>query len=532
MAFKLGPHGENIFTALCSSEGLISTSPGEDENGWDHFVEFPWEKIDNISLDLQEIPVRCKVQLKSTNIKDQRKLNIKLSAMHKLAVEQMPSFLCFMHFNNTISSQEIYVVHIDKDICGKILSRVRKAEKTGSKINRQVICIHYTLANKLDEPTGKMLKNEIMRYIPNGIESYITEKQAILKTLGFKDQDTEIKFTIKENLKRDDFIEKYLVNKEKINIKIDSVTQERFGIKLPLNSFMNSENAMISFDSKQSKIKLIAKKDKYDKSIIINLESRFHPLVQNAIMIYNECLTIIIDYSKLLNNVKLTAKLDPNKKLEFDIILNYMKLLKLSQNNINEDITWKLYPVNKQLEPLQLSTKLHNRFDIDESVFNTVFLYEKLFNHLNIGLKIKCSLDSLVNRTKHAEIFYTFLTTQDYNSFTLESTFLKGDRVYLPQKIEKFIVLLPLYLVIEDTIYVLITEIVAIAQINDDHLIRVFGKKGRILKNYEIKKDEFNENEFETKLINIVKDLGYKEYAIKLKNEIIFEINDSRTLIK
>jgi len=65
---NLGDLGEDSFKAMCSKESLTLTKPSKDENGWDAYIEFPWTKENCISLDKQEAPVRCKIQVKATHI--------------------------------------------------------------------------------------------------------------------------------------------------------------------------------------------------------------------------------------------------------------------------------------------------------------------------------------------------------------------------------------------------------------------------------------------------------------------------------
>ena len=93
----LGAMGENAFSLLCNSVGLIANGSKIDKTGWDFIVEFP-ENINNgILADMEPAPLECRIQVKSTDKKD-RKVQINLKNMNRLVKAPMPSFICLIEF--------------------------------------------------------------------------------------------------------------------------------------------------------------------------------------------------------------------------------------------------------------------------------------------------------------------------------------------------------------------------------------------------------------------------------------------------
>ena len=207
MSRRLGKMAESKFMNLCDTVGIIATKPEVDENGWDYFLEFSNIQDNSQPLDSQPTPISCKVQIKSTDIINKDQLPIKLSAILRLVKAQMPTFICFMHFDNFNEVQNIFLVHIDKEIISKVLEKVRICEHQQKKINQSTITIQYNKSHKIDTISGLDLKKQIEKFIPNSMSDYINNKNKILKSVGYNDKSIAITMKFPTSITDDDLID-------------------------------------------------------------------------------------------------------------------------------------------------------------------------------------------------------------------------------------------------------------------------------------------------------------------------------------
>ncbi|MFA7091863.1 MAG: hypothetical protein WC149_08420 [Arcobacteraceae bacterium] len=521
---NLGDLGEDSFKAMCSKESLTLTKPSKDENGWDAYIEFPWTKENCISLDKQEAPVRCKIQVKATHIMTQRKLSIKLSAMHKLAIEYMPTFVCFMHFRKTsssISPKEMYLVHIDQEIIGKILKRVRQSEIDKKPLNHQTIDISYSEHHKLKKATGQALKDEILKYINAGHEKYILNKQKMLKTLGYNEAPYEMQIEIAPQ-KREDLIQNYLINQEGMDVKITSIMEKRFNIALPAKDVLPSLGAVKMYmNQTEQKFKLHIKKHKFDKPIILDVNSRSHALIQDVFLLYNEILELVIDFSNINKASNWKIKLFYDREYEFKVISQHMKFFKLIEDNIHSDIGIEIFFKNNITTPFIIDFNPHAKLDIKKEVYDAFLLYEKLFAHLQIDTSSLISINFMMSSINQAKSFYSFLSSDESKSLYFTSTLESP----APRKVKDFILILAVYFTFKDTAHILIIEATINLEIKEDRMAIGTGKTHKILNQLEIKEDKYNKDEVIALIEDKIQEFNYKNYCtfIGSKSSFVFE---------
>ncbi len=192
----LGAMGEDTFSLLCNSVGLIANGSKIDKTGWDFFVEFPENTNKNTLADMNPVPLECRVQVKSTD-KNDRKVQISLKNMNRLVKAPMPSFICLMEFNNKINPQAIYLTHIDKNLIERTLKRLRElSEKNVSNFNKRKLTINFSEEDKVKGVSGEALKTAIEKHIPKGLSSYIQEKEKIIQEVGFDSGWAQINFDV------------------------------------------------------------------------------------------------------------------------------------------------------------------------------------------------------------------------------------------------------------------------------------------------------------------------------------------------
>jgi len=311
MARDLGDLGEDIFVPLCTAGEIVATRPKKDKNGWDYFLEFPSEIDKTKSLDLQDAPIKCLVQIKSTDTIDKKHEQITLSAILRLMEAHMPTFIILMKFNGKDKVQDIYLVHIDENIIGKILKRVRQCVLKGKKLNESTITIQFKKKNKLKNNTGLELKKQIHTFIPNGMSDYIKSKGKMIKSAGFDDGAISMSLAFSTDTSENDLINLSMGLKKSLPVKISNITLERFNIKLPHNipELTNSTKTTISIINKSTQnAKLIVKKTKYSPVLFecdFDIYMDSFQLVDNKRMtLKNDFLTLYLDFEKATHGLE------------------------------------------------------------------------------------------------------------------------------------------------------------------------------------------------------------------------------------
>ncbi|HCR4042791.1 TPA: hypothetical protein OOF41_000944 [Citrobacter freundii] len=229
----IGRMGENVFEYNCNSVGLVANGSKIDKTGWDFFVEFPLESSGIRNFDQVKTPLSCRVQVKATDNRD-KKISIKMSNLLTLAKSHTPAFIYFIEFDNTISPQNSYLVHLDSKLIDNILQKARKLSVTdcNPKLNKKTMTIHYNKDHhKLKDTTGESLKTALINSIGEDYDTYVKNKIKHLKKTGYEDGAASISFKLDSEENLQNLIESTLGGREKIRVSDFSVTETRFGIK-------------------------------------------------------------------------------------------------------------------------------------------------------------------------------------------------------------------------------------------------------------------------------------------------------------
>ncbi|EPQ9972179.1 hypothetical protein ACUYO0_004151 [Vibrio vulnificus] len=240
----LGLMGESAFTKWCAEVGLIPNSSNVDKTGWDFYVEFPLSSYTN-DIDMQTAPIECKVQVKATDKQD-RKLPITLSNLIRMVKAPLPTFFVFIEFDGLSDPQRTYLVHVDDSLIAKTLERIREVDQSDSEnnLNKRKMTVYYGDEHKLDSNTGHDLKKSLKKYIPDGMEAYVSLKQRFLSDLGYEHGRAQMQFTTvgEENLQK--LVDVSLGLERSVDISNVVARHLRFGI-LSKEAINNSENATI-----------------------------------------------------------------------------------------------------------------------------------------------------------------------------------------------------------------------------------------------------------------------------------------------
>ncbi|EKK5497729.1 hypothetical protein ACQYD3_002016 [Enterobacter hormaechei] len=134
---KVGNMGRGDFDRLCNASGLIYNSSSEDDSGgWDAIVEFPLSGGIALLNSLNEQPIQCLVQIKSSD-GEKKGVQVKLSNMKRFCDTPLPCFFFFARYNKNANIESAYLVHINRNIMFQVLKRIRQndTEKNHHFIN-------------------------------------------------------------------------------------------------------------------------------------------------------------------------------------------------------------------------------------------------------------------------------------------------------------------------------------------------------------------------------------------------------------
>ena len=238
MGRDLGREGQDYFSVICNHVGLTANpSLKKDIHGWDYFIEFPDHEKRHKSIDELPPPIECKVQVKATEKRD-KKLQVKVSVLHRLVKTHLPAFMLFFEYGKSHDPESAYLLHIDKTIMEKVLKKVRELEAggKGDVLNKSKLTLHYINENRLKDVTGQSLKEAIESYIPDGLDSYTKGKIELLEKLGFEEftYKANVTFTSNDNRVQDELIELFIGERPDIDVSKFELVSSRFGIEIPV----------------------------------------------------------------------------------------------------------------------------------------------------------------------------------------------------------------------------------------------------------------------------------------------------------
>ena len=276
----LGEMGEGRFYIWCAEVGLTANKSHKDNKGWDYFVEFPFVSDSNISADRQLSPIKCQIQIKSTDTTERKKAsvrNIVLSNLRYLTSVLMPAFIIFIEFKGESEPNQAFLVHIDEKLIGKILKRLRQEDNKGKsdKLNKMTLAINYDESHELPSLNGKGLKQAIEKYVGD-MDSYVEKKQAVIKTVGFDEHPFQGKFFLdKKELPK--LIEASLGLDRTIELNNFQSSQIRFGIEQPLSKKQEGK-AYLSINKPPTYLGVVRfKTDKFSAGVCFDAEMYIAP---------------------------------------------------------------------------------------------------------------------------------------------------------------------------------------------------------------------------------------------------------------
>lgn len=332
---KLGPLGETKFSEWCAGAQLTANrSLDEDRTGWDHYVEFPYEKT-NLPRDKQLSPIECKVQVKATQRKD-RKLAIKVSVLKRLVDYSYPAFILFLEFSKDEEPvvENAFLVHVDERMIKRVLKKIRENDtlKKPKNLYEIKLSISYSLKHQLSDNAGLAFRDKALDYISGkGMTKYQETKRHLVDSVGYEESGFKFQFNaIAKDLDR--YITEQAIGvSESLDIKDTVLFDNRFNLKSGGVEIKRSDEAKVSITlATNGSCHLRFKASEYAPSI--NFEADVVPTPQlfkdrNKLILRATLFSIELEFVDSLTQIDAKIHLTIEKQAELDEIIKLFKLL-------------------------------------------------------------------------------------------------------------------------------------------------------------------------------------------------------------
>jgi hypothetical protein len=218
---RLSRFAETNFASLCAAADVRCNESQEDENGWDHMVEFPPDPHGG-HPDTQPPFKKAFVQIKSSRAR-RLSCSIKLSNALKAAQSRDPWFVVLTV--ETAVGLEVYAIHVWKGLIEKTLKAVRHASIEGRELNRSRLTIGFSDSDRKTDNLLAWMKAQIDEVTPE----YGAAKNAIYASVGYSDGygSGEITFAATSI---DQFLDELLGIGSGLPISKFNFTPSRFGL--------------------------------------------------------------------------------------------------------------------------------------------------------------------------------------------------------------------------------------------------------------------------------------------------------------
>lgn len=328
----IGDMGELKFSYWCSEVGIVCNGSKIDKTGWDFFIEFNNPLDESIPLDMHPPRIEAKVQVKSTKSRTSS-VQVSLSNLQRLATAIQPAFFVFIEFDEGNQFLKAYLKHVDEDLIGKILYRLRKesAASNMGKINKKEMVIRYNPESDFEIKNGKDLERAILACLPSGLDEYQKSKKEILSKIGFENGHGYINFTLnKKDIEA--FVDMSLGLDRTVILENAKFFNSRFGIDIIDRRFPTDTTTPITLQipyvqpSSTGQISFIAEKS---NSPSIDFPCELYTPIKNLEYLVDQKIRIKSDvFEILLFKDKLNFEFYlQDKRLDFKIIYKIIKLL-------------------------------------------------------------------------------------------------------------------------------------------------------------------------------------------------------------
>ncbi|EPE7078505.1 hypothetical protein ACSMAD_002986 [Cronobacter sakazakii] len=431
---KVGNMGRGDFDKLCGASGLIYNSSSEDDaGGWDCIVEFPLTNTIPLLNSLDEQPIQCLVQIKSTDGK-KNGVSVKLSNMKRFCDTPLPCFFFFACYEGGTNITSAYLVHVDKDMMFSVMQRIRKNDAGNrSPLHKLSFTVNHSEGDEIDLSAKYALRDAIQKYIPSGIKLYCEKKLALLGEVGYKDARYALGFKMATQSDYHSLVKATLGYPSRVRIKDVQGWDTRFDIKLGMKEF-TADNAIIQIQSVNASSTGLIKFEDEREDVAFTCKYYISPLALNT---SNEfaMFRVNTDFFDMLVDIK-------NNQLHLDFEsyekpfnipeLREMLLLIKMLNSPNGSI--KITLVNENGNEAHFfpsdstfpQNKVANEIIKAEQIASALL---QVASHFRVSANCKVSINELVHKQSDIERMYALINKVPGGepALTFESEDLKDD---------------------------------------------------------------------------------------------------------
>ncbi|BBU19994.1 hypothetical protein BE1S18E01_35220 [Acinetobacter sp. BEC1-S18-ESBL-01] len=417
----LGQLGESTFSVWCNQVGLIANPSIIDRTGWDFYVQFPITN-DLSVLKLHKPAFDCKVQVKATDNRN-RKLQITLSNLRQMATASMPTFYCFLEFDNKNEVQNAFLLHVDNELVYRILKKIHQIEQTQEhkNLSKKKMTLTYSEQHRLEKLDGENLKQNLLKYIGENYSDYIASKNKYLQECGFEDGYGTVQFSLEGEEGIQKIIDVSLGLEEELDVQNLVNIEKRFGIPSK-NSNFEIPKAKLSLGvlpPKKGKIRF--KEDSLSSGLVFNIDFYNSPFSFKEYRKFAK-FRIIGEFFDMTcepyaNKSNYSFTLGENRRFELKKLKDALGLIDLMSRD-NQKIIMELEVEN--FEPLffDLKTKFVKReLIIFDDLLNKalqICFQSKIYDEIFI------SIQELYNYREEIEQFHTIITKTNKCDFRVE----------------------------------------------------------------------------------------------------------------
>lgn len=412
---KVGNMGRGDFDKLCNASGLIYNSSSEDDSGgWDAIVEFPLQAGVAMFNSLNEQPIQCFVQIKSTDGKN-KGVQVKLSNMKRLCDTPFPCFFFFACYNGGFSITSAYLVHVDRDMMFQVMKRIRQNDiGKKSPLHKLTFKVNYSDKDLIELSNENALRQAIEKYIPLGIKRYCEDKLGNVGGIGYEENRYALGFKIASKDDYQSFVKATLGYPAKINIKDVKGWDTRFNINILLDEF-TSDQAIIEIKSVDAFSTGFIRFEDESEDVCFNCEFYISPIALNApdefasFRIHTEFFDILVGIKNYQLKIDFESYDKPFHLPDLRELLLLMKMFSTPNGEL------KLTIKNNESNEVSYVAS-HNSFS-EKPFANEIIKAEQtaitlihVANYFRVDKNYKVSINELIHKEIDIERMHAFIT--------------------------------------------------------------------------------------------------------------------------
>lgn len=424
MKRDVGNMGEKHFSSLCSAAGITANKSEIDNKGWDYIVEFPFEFTTKYT-DLMKTPIKCLVQVKSTDDAKCSSWSIKLNNLLYFCKTPLPAFFCLIKFNGKDSPQSISLLHMDQSLIKEVLKAARKNDVETKKIKTKTI--YFKKEHVLKEISGKELKNAIEKYIPTGMNIYVKEKNNFVEQTGYEDGGAHFRIMVNPSELRDAL----LGIKNEISFDNFQLFDKRFDIISKKPNIILDIGTLKAAPESQGEVVWMFSQKKYGTEIKIKFQRYLSsldahlPFKQRKFRLKSSFIEVIFQFSKINLDYSIENK---DEKFNIGELNKYCELLTMLKEK--KEIYVSIFHDNEVKHLFSIPPSDNYKFEYYFSIFDVVHKYYKILEKYGLHNDVSINLNQIITNADNIDYFYMLTISNERFSYKIILESLNEEFIY------------------------------------------------------------------------------------------------------